>query len=105
MLKKIIYLGLEIGAKTIWITKFIVIITFPISYPIGKLLDKILGKECISYNRTRMIELIKMTTNDDNECAKEELKIAAGAILMSDKTVFNIMTKINVSFININKIN
>lgn len=95
--------GLEICAKTIWITKFIIFIFYPISYPIGKLLDKIVGKEYISYNRQRVIELIKMTACEEKSTI-QEFKIAEGAMKMKDKVVSNIMTKIdvkkNIYFIN-----
>lgn len=86
------------GAKTIWITQFIIFITYPVSYPFGKLLDHILGEECITYNRKRMIELIKMTTSEIKG-PPQELKIAAGAMQMTDKTVLDVMTKINVNFL------
>lgn len=53
--------GLTVGAKTIWITKFFMTFTFPISYPIGKLLDAILGEEVGSvYTRDRLKEIVKV---------------------------------------------
>jgi CBS domain containing-hemolysin-like protein len=36
--------GLAIGAQTLFITRFFMFITFPVSYPLGWLLDRILGK-------------------------------------------------------------
>ena len=53
--------GLAIGAHTVWITKFFMLVTFPMSYPISLLLDKILGEELGAYyNRERLKELIKV---------------------------------------------
>jgi len=53
--------GLAIGAKTILITRLIMILTFPISYVISVILDKLLGEEIgIVYNREKLKELIKV---------------------------------------------
>ncbi len=54
--------GLAIGAHTVWITKFFMLVTFPMSYPISLILDRILGEEIGAYyNRERLKELIKVT--------------------------------------------
>lgn len=48
-----------------WITKFFMLVTFPMSYPISLLLDKILGEELGAYyNRERLKELIKVILFD-----------------------------------------
>ena len=53
--------GLAIGAHTVWITKFFMLITFPLSYPISLILNLILGEEIGAYyNRERLKELIKV---------------------------------------------
>lgn len=54
--------GLAVGAKTIYITRLVMVITFPLSYPISKLLDRILGVELGNvYNRERLKELVKVS--------------------------------------------
>ncbi|VDN82117.1 unnamed protein product [Brugia pahangi] len=88
--------GLAVGARTIWITRFFMVLTFPIAYPISKILDFLLGDEVISYDRKRLMELIKMSTRDEG--LAEELKIAVGAMEISDKTVSDVMTKIDDVF-------
>uniref|UniRef100_A0A8R1XU21 CNNM transmembrane domain-containing protein n=5 Tax=Onchocerca TaxID=6281 RepID=A0A8R1XU21_ONCVO len=88
--------GLAVGARTIWITRFFMVLTFPIAYPISKVLDVLLGDEVISYDRKRLMELIKMSTRDEG--LAEELKIAVGAMEISDKTVSDVMTKIDDVF-------
>lgn len=70
--------GLAVGARTIWITRFFMVLTFPLAYPISRILDCILGDEVVSYDRKRLMELIKMSTRDDGMA--EELKIAVGAM-------------------------
>lgn len=54
--------GLAVGAKTIYITKFVMILTFPLSYPVSKFLDWLLGEEIGNYyNRERLNELVKVS--------------------------------------------
>ena len=60
-----------------------------------QILDWILGEEVVSYDRNRLIELIRMS-NEDGQL-QDELRIAVGAMEMNDKTVANVMTKIDVS--------
>ena len=53
--------GLAVGAKTISITKFFMFITFPLAYPLSKILDKVLGEEIGSvYTRERLKELLRV---------------------------------------------
>lgn len=54
--------GLAIGAKTIYITKTVMVLTTPLSWPISKALDWALGEEIGStYNRERLKELVKVS--------------------------------------------
>uniref|UniRef100_A0AC35EZP2 CNNM transmembrane domain-containing protein n=1 Tax=Panagrolaimus sp. PS1159 TaxID=55785 RepID=A0AC35EZP2_9BILA len=89
--------GLAVGAKTAWVTRLIMILTYPLSWPISKILDCVLGDEVVSYDRKRLMELIKMSTRNEDGLA-EELKIAVGAMEISDKTVSDVMTKMNDVF-------
>ncbi|CAK9794691.1 Unextended protein [Anthophora plagiata] len=97
--------GLCIGAKTIFITKLTMIVTFPLSYPISKLLDVLLGEEIGNvYNRERLKELVKVTTGY-NDLEKDEVNIIAGALELRKKTVADVMTKIeDVYMLNYNAI-
>ena len=81
------YLGLAVGAYTIWLTKFFMLLTFPLSYPISKLLDCLLGAEIGTvYDKKKLIELLKVT-NDNNDLEKEEVDIVTGALRYKEKTV------------------
>lgn len=55
--------GLAVGAKTIWITKAIMVITAPLSWPVSKILDFLLGEEIGNiYNRERLKELVRVSS-------------------------------------------
>ncbi|CAG7815212.1 unnamed protein product [Allacma fusca] len=90
--------GLQAGAKTIYITKFFMLITFPLAYPMSKILDKILGEEIGSvYTRERLKELLKVT-KDHHGLENEEVGIISGALDMKTKTVRDVMTKLDCVF-------
>ncbi|KRG00341.1 uncharacterized protein Dwil_GK26993 [Drosophila willistoni] len=90
--------GLAIGAKTILITKTVMAITAPLSYPVSRLLDKLLGEEIGNvYNRERLKELVRVT-NDINDLDKNEVNIISGALELRKKTVADVMTHINDAF-------
>ena len=80
------------GAKTLFITKFFMAITSPLSFPISKILDCILGEELGTvYNRERLIELLRVT-GDNTDLNKDEVNILEGALVLQNKTVKEIMT-------------
>jgi len=52
--------ALPVGAYFLWLTKLFMIITFVVSYPAGKLLDWLLGKEIRTvYDRKKLLEMLK----------------------------------------------
>ncbi|EEZ98477.1 unextended protein [Tribolium castaneum] len=90
--------GLAIGARTIYITKFVMVLTFPMAYPVSKFLDCVLGEEIGNvYNRERLKELVKVTTGE-NDLDKDEVNIISGALELRKKTVADVMTKIEDVF-------
>ena len=84
--------GLAIGARTIWIVKIFMLLTFPLSFPISKFLDCLLGEEIgNTYNRDRLRELLKVTRGQI-DLVKDEVNIITGALELSKKMVKDIMT-------------
>uniref|UniRef100_A0A915DL98 CNNM transmembrane domain-containing protein n=1 Tax=Ditylenchus dipsaci TaxID=166011 RepID=A0A915DL98_9BILA len=62
--------GLAVGAHTIQVTRFFMVITWPLAYPISRILDLVLGVEVVSYDRKRIMELIKMSTRSEEAWLK-----------------------------------
>ncbi|XP_028415006.1 metal transporter CNNM2-like [Dendronephthya gigantea] len=90
--------GLAIGSRTLFLTKFFMLITFPASFPISKLLDFILGEELGTiYNRKQLLEMIKVTA-EHNDLAGDEMNIISGVLNYKSKCVEEIMTKIDSCF-------
>ncbi|KFQ77027.1 Metal transporter CNNM4, partial [Phaethon lepturus] len=90
--------GLAVGANTIVVTKFFMLVTFPLSYPISKLLDCILGQEIGTvYNREKLVEMLKVT-EPYNDLVREELNIIQGALELRTKTVEDVMTPLQNCF-------
>ncbi|KAK6178074.1 hypothetical protein SNE40_012906 [Patella caerulea] len=87
--------GLAIGARTVYLTKFFMIVTFPLSFPISLILDKVLGEEIGQvYNKEKLQELIRMTA-DSKVLQNDEANIIAGALQLANKVVTDVMTKID----------
>lgn len=83
------------GAKTIWLTKFFMLVTSPLAFPISKILDAILGTEIGTvYNRERLMELIKVT-DAYTDLEKDEVNIVTGALVLKRKSVKDVMTRID----------
>lgn len=90
--------GLAVGAKTSWLTRFFMVLTFPVSYPVSKLLDCILGQEMGTvYNREKLVEMLKVT-EPYNDLVKEELNMIQGALELRTKTVEDVMTPLSNCF-------
>ncbi|XP_062453025.1 metal transporter CNNM4 [Rhea pennata] len=90
--------GLAVGANTIVVTKFFMLVTFPLSFPISKLLDCILGQEIGTvYNREKLVEMLKVT-EPYNDLVREELNMIQGALELRIKTVEDVMTPLHNCF-------
>lgn len=91
--------GLAVGANTIMVTKFFMLLTFPLSFPVSKLLDYLLGQEIGTvYNREKLVEMLKVT-EPYNDLDKEELNMIQGALELRTKTVEDVMTPLANCFL------
>lgn len=90
--------GLAVGASTIYITYLFMGITFPLSFPISLLLDKLLGEEIGNvYDRERLMEYIRVT-KDYNRLEADEMNIISGALKFKNIRVSAVMTPIDDVF-------
>nr|CAH8852610.1 unnamed protein product [Trichobilharzia regenti] len=90
--------GLAIGAKTLWLTKLFMLLTFPIAFPVSYILDKILGEEIGQvYSREKLGVLIREQALAGT-VATDEMNIITGALALTTKTVADVMTPLSDAF-------
>lgn len=83
------------GYKTIWFTRIVIILAFPIAYPIAKILDYFLGSELPTiYSKSELMEII--SEHEDSEHSQidaDEERILHGALQFSHIKVRDVMTE------------
>lgn len=89
--------GLEIGAYCSWIVRLLMWITFPVSWPLGKLLDWLLGEESALFRRQELKALVGIhaeTQQDGSVGAltSDEVQVIQGALDLANKTAEAVMT-------------
>jgi len=91
---------LVIGAHSAWLVKILILITFPISWPVSKLLDFILGKgESILFRRQELKELVNIhAESNKGPLSFDETTIIKGALDMKNKKVTSCMTPLESVF-------
>mmetsp|Transcript_2089 Transcript_2089/g.7579 ORF Transcript_2089/g.7579 Transcript_2089/m.7579 type:complete len:516 (+) Transcript_2089:328-1875(+) len=84
--------GLAVGYYTVWIVWIFLIVLLPISYPISKVLDCVLGRELGTiYSRQELKKLFDLHSTY-SDITKEETTILAGALEFGSKRVEVVMT-------------
>jgi metal transporter CNNM len=94
--------GLAVGAAMSPVVRILLVVFFPISYPISKLLDAILGKRHGSLFRRSELKTLVDFHGDEagkgGELTHDETTIIAGALQLTEKTAKNSMTPIEEVF-------
>ncbi|KAL3837662.1 hypothetical protein ACJIZ3_022253 [Penstemon smallii] len=94
--------GLNIGARLSVVVRLLVVIVFPIAYPISKLLDLLLGKgHSALLRRAELKTLIDMHGNEagkGGELTHDETTIISGVLALTEKTAKDAMTPLSRVF-------
>lgn len=94
--------GLAVGATMTPIVRCLVCLFFPITYPISKLLDFVLGKGHVAlFRRAELKTLVHMHGNEagkGGELTHDETTIIAGALELHRKKAKDAMTPIKATF-------
>lgn len=84
--------GLVVGAWTIPLTFFFMVLTFPISMPLSLVLNLVLGKEIGSvYNRDQLLKLLHVT-EAHHDMEQDEVDVISGVLGYKKKLARDVMT-------------
>eukprot|EP00455_Lapot_gusevi_P032021 TRINITY_DN3489_c0_g1_i3.p1 TRINITY_DN3489_c0_g1~~TRINITY_DN3489_c0_g1_i3.p1 ORF type:complete len:548 (-),score=163.99 TRINITY_DN3489_c0_g1_i3:276-1919(-) len=86
---------LNICAKTAWIVSTLMFLSYPVSYPVAKLLDRILGDHSahILFRRSELTHLVALhSVQKEGPLQKDEVQIISGALELNHKKVKDVMT-------------
>ncbi|GJN30148.1 hypothetical protein PR202_gb18430 [Eleusine coracana subsp. coracana] len=94
--------GLSVGAMAAPVVRVLLIVFFPVAYPISKLLDKLLGKGHFALmRRAELKTLVDMHGNEagkGGELTHDETTIITGALELTQKIAKDAMTRISETF-------
>ncbi|CAI9264773.1 unnamed protein product [Lactuca saligna] len=93
--------GLAIGSSFIWLVRILMIICYPIAYPISKILDFLLGHNEALFRRAQLKALVSIHGQEagkGGELTHDETTIINGALDLTEKTAEEAMTPIESTF-------
>ncbi|KAJ6838801.1 putative DUF21 domain-containing protein isoform X2 [Iris pallida] len=94
--------GLAVGANLVWLVRILMLVCYPISYPVGKLLDCALGhNESALFRRAQLKALVSIHSKEagkGGELTHDETTIISGALDLTEKTAEEAMTPIESTF-------
>ncbi|XP_028586429.2 metal transporter CNNM1 isoform X2 [Podarcis muralis] len=89
--------GLAIAAHTLFLTRLLMAATFPICYPLSRLLDWALRQELSIFStRERLLETLRAA--EPHDLVSEELAMVQGALELRTKVVEDILTPLSDCF-------
>uniref|UniRef100_A0A670ZVU2 Metal transporter n=1 Tax=Pseudonaja textilis TaxID=8673 RepID=A0A670ZVU2_PSETE len=90
--------GLAIAAHTLFLTRLLMAATFPICYPLSRLLDWALHQELSTFStREHLLETLR-AADPHGDLVSEELAMVQGALELRTKVVEDILTPLNDCF-------
>ncbi|KAH7280772.1 hypothetical protein KP509_36G013800 [Ceratopteris richardii] len=94
--------GLAVGANLVWLVRILMIICFPVSFPVGKFLDYVLGhNDAGLFRRAQLKALVSIHGKEEGkggELTHDETTIISGALDLTLKTAEEAMTPIESTF-------
>ncbi|KAL6564324.1 DUF21 domain-containing protein [Orobanche minor] len=93
--------GLAVGANCMWLVRLLMVVCYPISYPIGKVLDYVLGHSDVLFRRPQLKALVSIHSQEagrGGELTHDEATIISGALDLTEKTAEEAMTPIESTF-------
>jgi metal transporter CNNM len=89
--------ALWFGSRTAWFTRLIIILSYPIAWPISKVLDTVLGSELPTvYSKSELMEIISEHEDmDESTIDADEERIIHGALQFSHLRVREVMTPVD----------
>jgi metal transporter CNNM len=85
--------ALTVGSKMAWFVRIIIVILYPVTYPISWILDKVLGEEIPTiWGKKELKEIIKQSEDSQlTSIDQDEERIMLGALEFSSKIVSEVM--------------
>ncbi|CAN1855337.1 Putative DUF21 domain-containing protein At1g03270 [Linum perenne] len=93
--------GLSVGANFVWLVRILMIICYPIAFPIAKVLDVLLGHNDSLFRRAQLKALVSIHSQEagkGGELTHDETTIISGALDLTEKTAEEAMTPIESTF-------
>ncbi|CAN4112735.1 unnamed protein product [Withania somnifera] len=93
--------GLAVGANFVWLVRALMVLCYPIAYPIGKILDYVLGHNEVLFRRAQLKALVSIHGQEagkGGELTHDETTIISGALDLTEKTAEEAMTPIESTF-------
>ncbi|KNA11762.1 hypothetical protein SOVF_132090, partial [Spinacia oleracea] len=93
--------GLAVGANFVWLVRILMIICYPIAFPIGKVLDCVLGHNEVLFRRAQLKALVSIHSKEagkGGDLTHDETTIISGALDLTEKTAEEAMTPIESTF-------